>query len=74
MQGKTEKMGAPAEAQRSGFGGERRSKGAGEVFVALGRKRNKADFATTQGALRRARCQQVRAGKRTLHPFRAPVI
>ena len=35
-----QKNGAPAEAQRSGFGGERRSKGAGGVFAAFGRKRN----------------------------------
>ena len=41
-------FGAPAEAQRSGFGGERRSKEAGEVFADLGRKRSKADFATTR--------------------------
>ena len=32
--------GIPAEAQRSGFGGGRRSKGAGEVFADFGRKRS----------------------------------
>ena len=40
-------IGAPAGAQRSGSGGERRSKGAGAVFAA-GRKRSLADFATTR--------------------------
>ena len=36
----------PGEAQRSGFAGKRRSKGAGAVF-AVRRKRRQADFATT---------------------------
>ncbi len=36
----------PGEAQRSGFAGKRRSKGAGVVF-AVRRKRRQADFATT---------------------------
>ena len=37
---------APGEAQRSGFAGKRRSKGAVAVF-AVRRKRRQADFATT---------------------------
>ena len=40
------KGGAPAGAQRSGSGGERRNKGAGAVSAAR-RKRSLADFATT---------------------------
>ena len=36
----------PGEAQRSGFAGKRRNKGAGAVFAAR-RKRRQADFATT---------------------------
>ena len=40
--------GVPTRAQRSGSGGERRSKGAGAVF-AVRRKRRQADFATTMG-------------------------
>ena len=39
--------GVPAQAQRSGLRGERRSKGACAVFAER-RKRNKADFATTR--------------------------
>lgn len=40
-------LGAPAETQRSGFGGERRSKGAGED-LAERRGQSQADFATTR--------------------------
>ena len=40
--------GNPAKAQRSGFRGERRRKGAGAVFAA-GRKRSLADLAATRG-------------------------
>lgn len=43
----TPEYGAPTETQRSGFCGERRSKGACAVFAAR-RERNRADFATTQ--------------------------
>ena len=46
--------GVPAKTQRSGFRGERRSKGAGAVFAAR-RKRRQADFATTR-AQHRQRC------------------
>ena len=46
-----ELVGAPAGAQQSGSGGERRSKGAGVAFADR-QKRSQADFATTRAAAR----------------------
>ena len=51
------RYGVPAEAQQSGFGGERRSKGAARAFRFSGKRRS-ADFVTTRQRARSTNNQQ----------------